>query len=109
MSTKYYVWGIGEASSKIIRESNNSIIGSVFAISLNNEMKIAFENNDPSAWAIEIECDDFYLDKISRFDKAVLGYVKAPKRIDNFQKIRQQWINSSIDDIIKAVEKTNDN
>jgi len=76
---KFYVWGTGPAQSTLIREAEASLEAAEAA------MENGFEFTSPDDWAVaveddwvvEVEATEEEIDKATRFDPAVAGYVVA--------------------------------
>lgn len=64
---KFYVWGVGEAKSNLVREGESSRAALEYA-------KLKKLRKKAGSWIIEIISTEEDLDAATRFDVAVLGY-----------------------------------
>ena len=72
MKKKFYVWGTGPAQSTLIREAEASLEAAEAA--MENGFSFGTTGDD---WAVEAEATEEEVDKATRFDPAVVGYVVA--------------------------------
>jgi hypothetical protein len=71
----YYVWGVGPASSQLIRNGQSSHDAMAAALSSRDSEALieAGEGAEP-AWAVEVEAEEDEIDIATREDASVLGY-----------------------------------